>query len=260
MGKTSSPTDSVATEAATAEQPVAESGEVAAESAPATTSADEAEVLEIAEKVEADSVESSTSEHVPEPQKDFSFADLLKDPTISRELKKHVDKQIKTAVQRKEEEIRIAKEREEMSEVERLRAELQDFQAKAQTAAQEAERARLNSAFSDALVDSGITPASAKAREYLRQEAFRIMEEDGLDMDVCLAEAAKESPFLLAKTAESPETKRAASPKVVAQTAPKPAEKSTEKPAAPEKDPGVDVFSMSPQEFREYRRQKYGIH
>lgn len=149
-----------------------------------------------------------------------------------------------------------------MSELERAQAEASDF--KAQLAAKDVELAsqRGEREYGDALIDSGLK-VRAKSRKIFRQQVAEAMANDEtLSHADAIGLTATEHDYLIAPTQQgaaaqsgqpAPQHKRPG-----ASTTPAP-KRETAAPAQPDPKKPIDVMAMSKTDYREYRRQKYGI-
>ncbi len=149
-----------------------------------------------------------------------------------------------------------------MSELERAQAEAADF--KTQLAAKDVELTsqRGEREYGDALIDSGLN-VRAKSRKIFRQQVAEAMaNDDTLSHADAISITATEHDYLIApanqQAAAQPGQPAPQHKRPGASTTPAP-KRETAAPAQPASKKPIDVMNMPTKEYREYRREKYGI-
>ncbi len=156
-----------------------------------------------------------------------------------------------------------AANRASMSELERAQAEANDFKAKLEAKDAELATQRGEREYGDALIESGLK-VRAKSRKIFRQQVAEAMaNDDTLSHADAITVTATEHDYLITPatqqgTAAQPGQTAPQQQRSGASTTPAP-KRETAAPAAPDPKKPVDVMSMPTKEYREYRRQKYGI-
>jgi hypothetical protein len=186
---------------------------------------------------------------------------ILSRPDVKAELNKAAKLAAKRAMEEAQESARVAAERAKLDEVERLRLEMQEAEQRAVEATRKAQAAERERDLANTLIASDAKLANPRALDFLRFSAFGLCD---ADPDLAMGDAVKrvlgEHSYLIAPEAvaavaapEPPQTP--AQPVQRPSTAP-PA-KATQTPAAATPDSGVDVLSMSKQEYEKYKRAQH---
>jgi len=183
---------------------------------------------------------------------------ILARPDVKAELNKQAKLAAKAAMEEAEERARQEAERAKLDEVERLRLEKQEADQKVAEALRKATVAERERDLANTLIASDTKLANPRALDFLRFNAFGLCD---ADPDLSMADAVKrvlgEHTYLTVK----PEAPAAAQPETPAQPPERPStappSKPTQTPAAPKPNEGVDVLSMSKQEYEEYKRSHH---
>lgn len=200
-----------------------------------------------------ESQESSTSEE-PKKGEEITYEDVLGDPDFAREAKKRQDQAVAQAKEAWEAEQKLRAERAEMKELERVRAEKEDAAKEAAQLKEQLLNTQIERDMTSAIVEDGVKLSSADSLEFLKYQAVKLSSETDMDIRQATRAVIEKHPYLQDKGAPP-------SPKESVSTVPKSAlPKNTQAPSKPAPDPEVDTLSMTPQQYREYRRFKHGLH
>lgn len=193
----------------------------------------------------------------PKPAPAKTFADLLSDPAVARELAARQKKAVEEAVAAARAEEETKRKREKMDEAERLKADLEEASGKVRKAESEKTALKLEVDFASAFMKSGKALVDANAVDFVKAEARKLMESDGLPMEACINEVFNKHAYLIAKAepvTAAPVKTAVARPSTSPTTTPQ-----TEAPAEKPAPEAVDTRSMTPQEYREYKRRVHNI-
>ncbi|PCJ25614.1 MAG: hypothetical protein COA94_05935 [Rickettsiales bacterium] len=188
----------------------------------------------------------------------LTLGDLMKDPVIARELAAATKRQVDAAVDAREKELTQAQERSKMEETERLRAEKADEEGKRIKAENEASDLKIDSEFATCFFKSGVTLANPQSIDFIKAEARRTMDAEGLSMDACVADVLSKHQYLVTQP-QAPAAVAQQLPEVLATTVPPAQARHTETPAAPAPQIVVDTRGMTSQEYRKYRQETHGF-
>ncbi|MAF27864.1 MAG: hypothetical protein CL819_01290 [Croceicoccus sp.] len=190
---------------------------------------------------------------------------MLARPDVQAEIAKQAKLAAKAAAEEQAETARVAAERAKMDEVDRLKAEKADAEAKAAAAVAEKANAERERDLAQVLVTDQVQLAEPTALDFLRFKATQIVSADpSVTMQAAVKTVLDQNPYLV-KAAGTPAPAAAgtaAQPPAEPPTRPStaPATKPTTTPAAPKPNEGVDVMAMSRQEYEEYKRQQHSLH
>ena len=186
---------------------------------------------------------------------DVSLSDILARPDVKAELNKQAKLAAKTAMEEAEEAARVRAERAKMDEVERLKLEKVEAEQRATDAARKATAAERERDLANTLIAGNTKLGSPKALDFLRFNAFGLCDADpALTMADAVSRVLSDHSYLVAPAA-SEQPQAPAAPVQRPSTAPP--VKATQAPAAAKPAPGVDVLSMSKQDYERYKRENH---
>lgn len=183
---------------------------------------------------------------------------ILNRPDVKAELNKQAKLAAKQAMEEAEEKARIDAERAKMDELERLKLEKQEAEQRAVEAARKATEAERERDLANTLIASNLKLANPRALDFLRFNAFGMCDADpNLTMADAVSRVLTEHSYLAAPADAAPAAQPQTPSQPVERPSTAPPTKPTQTPAAAKPEPGVDVLSMSKQEYENYKRRNH---
>jgi hypothetical protein len=183
----------------------------------------------------------------------LTFDDVLTDAGFAREYKARVARELEAEKAKWKADAEEQARRSRMEEVERLKLERDEAAAKIAEVEARAREIETDRDIATSLVSAGVVLRDAEAREFLSYQVRRML------ADKSAGDAIEATRAVLAKHDYLARPAAGEAPRPPATTIPASA-KSTEAPAVPSPAPAVDTLTMTPQEYKRYRRETHGIH
>ena len=189
---------------------------------------------------------------------EIPLAEILARPDVKAELNKQAKLAAKSAMEEAQEAARVAAERAKMDEVERLKLEKSEAEARATQNEAKAVAAERERDLANTLIAGNTKLASPKSLDFLRFNAFQLCDGDStLTMADAVNRVLAEHGYLVAGVESNTPAEAPVVAPPVERPSTAPPTKTTQAPAAAKPDEGVDVMSMTKQEYLAYKRSTH---
>jgi len=208
--------------------------------------------------------EPESAPETPAEEPEVTFDDVLADPDLARAAKQRQDAAIADAKAKWEADRKQAEERSKMEETERLSAEKGDLAKENAQLKEQLLNTQLDRDMTSALVEDGVQLSTADSLDFVRFQATKLAAETDMDIKAATRAVIERHPYLVSTPEPSPggatQEQPAPSGQRTSTVPSKAASPQNQAPTQPEPEDAVDTLGMTPQQYRDYRRSKHGIH